>query len=74
MSVVGRSYFYMIAKFHIAGGEFAYAYQGYGRIASFICGWMLSLGYLSIVALNATALPVLAGYLFPGVFNGLLRH
>ena len=69
MSVVGRSYSYMIAKFPVAGGEFAYAYQGYGRIASFICGWMLALGYLSIVALNATALPVLAGYLFPGVFN-----
>lgn len=30
---------------------------------------MLSLGYLSIVALNATALPVLASYIFPGVFN-----
>ena len=69
MSIVGKSYSYMIAKFPVAGGEFAYAYQGYGRTASFICGWMLSLGYLSIVALNATALPVLAGYLFPGVFN-----
>lgn len=69
MIVVGRSYSYMIAKFPVAGGEFAYAYKGFGRTASFICGWMLSLGYLSIVALNATALPVLAGYLFPGVFN-----
>ena len=52
-----------------SGGEFAYAYKGFGRTASYICGWMLSLGYLSIVALNATALPVLASYIFPGVFN-----
>ena len=59
----------MIAKFPVAGGEFAYAYKGFGRTASYICGWMLSLGYLSIVALNATALPVLASYLFPGVFS-----
>ncbi|MCH4167082.1 MAG: APC family permease [Megasphaera sp.] len=69
MGVVGRSYSYMIAKFPVAGGEFAYAYQGYGRTAAFICGWMLSLGYISIVALNATALPVLAGYIFPGIFS-----
>ena len=69
MIVVGYSYSYMIAKFPVAGGEFAYAYKGFGRTASYICGWMLSLGYLSIVALNATALPVLASYIFPGVFN-----
>ena len=69
MIVVGYSYSYMIAKFPVAGGEVAYAYKGFGRTASYICGWMLSLGYLSIVALNATALPVLASYIFPGVFN-----
>lgn len=69
MIVVGFSYSYMIAKFPVAGGEFAYAYKGFGKTASYICGWMLSLGYLSIVALNATALPVLASYIFPGVFN-----
>lgn len=69
MIVVGYSYSYMIAKFPVAGGEFAYAYKGFGKTASYICGWMLSLGYLSIVALNATALPVLASFIFPGVFN-----
>lgn len=69
MIVVGYSYSYMIAKFPVAGGEFAYAYKGFGRTASYVCGWMLSLGYLSIVALNATALPVLASYIFPGVFT-----
>lgn len=69
MIVIGYSYAYMIAKFPVAGGEFAYAYQGFGRTASYICGWMLSLGYLSIVALNATALPVLFSYIFPGIFN-----
>ena len=47
MIVVGYSYSYMIAKFPVAGGEFAYAYKGFGRTASYICGWMLSLGYLS---------------------------
>ena len=69
MIVVGCSYSYIIANFPVAGGEFAYKKKGFGRTASYICGWMLSLGYLSIVALNATALPVLASYLFPGVFS-----
>lgn len=69
MMVVGCSYSYMIAKFPVAGGEFAYAYKGFGRVAAYICGWMLSLGYLAIVALNATALPVLATYLFPSLFK-----
>lgn len=69
MIVVGYNYSYMISKFPVAGGEFAYAYKGFGKTASYICGWMLSLGYLTIVALNATALPLLASYIFPGVFN-----
>ncbi len=65
MIIIGNSYSYMIARFPVAGGEFAYAYKGFGRNAAFICGWMLSLGYLSIVALNATALPVLASFFIP---------
>ena len=69
MIVVGLSYSYMIAKFPVAGGEFAYAYTGFGKEAAYICGWMLSLGYLSIVALNATALPLLIGYLLPNVLE-----
>ncbi len=69
MIVVGYSYSYMIAKFPVAGGEFAYAYKGFGRTAAYVCGWMLSLGYVSIVALNATALPLLMSYLLPDVLN-----
>lgn len=69
MVVVGYSYSYMIAKFPVAGGEFAYAYKGFGRGAAYVCGWMLSLGYVSIVALNATALPLLVSFLLPGVLE-----
>ncbi len=69
MVIIGYSYSYMIAKFPVAGGEFAYAYKGFGRKYAYICGWMLSLGYISIVALNATALPLLVSYLFPGLLD-----
>ncbi len=30
MIIVGSSYSYMIAKFPVAGGEFAYTYKGFG--------------------------------------------
>lgn len=69
MLVIGVSYAYMIGKFPVAGGEFAYAYVGFGPTASYICGWMLSLGYFSIVALNATAVPVLFSILTPGLLQ-----
>lgn len=69
MLVVGRSYAYMIAKYPVAGGEFAYAYTGFGAKASYICGWMLSVGYFGIVALNATAVPVLFSIITPGLLQ-----
>ena len=69
MIVVGRSYVYMISKFPVAGGEFAYAYIGFGVKSSYICGWMLSVGYLGIVALNATAVPVLFSIITPGLLQ-----
>ena len=69
MLIVGFSYAYMIAKFPVAGGEFAYAYVGFGPVASYVCGWMLSIGYFGIVALNATAVPVLFSILTPGLLQ-----
>ena len=69
MIVVGRSYAYMIAKYPVSGGEFAYAYAGFGEKASYICGWMLSVGYFGIVALNATAVPVLFSIITPGLLQ-----
>lgn len=69
MLIIGVSYAYMIAKFPVAGGEFAYAYVGFGPTASYICGWMLSLGYFAIVALNATATPALFSILTPGLLQ-----
>jgi amino acid permease len=31
MIVIGRSYGFMVRNFPVAGGEFAYSYQGFGR-------------------------------------------
>ncbi|MBH0230867.1 APC family permease [Halobacillus yeomjeoni] len=65
MMVIGVSYGFLIEKFPVTGGEFAYAYIGFGRKFAFIAGWFLTLGYICIVALNASALALLAKFLFP---------
>ncbi|MCP3028090.1 APC family permease [Halobacillus sp. A5] len=65
MMIIGVSYGYLIKKFPVTGGEFSYAYIGYGRKLAFVAGWFLTLGYICIVALNASALALLAKFLFP---------
>lgn len=69
MSVVALSYSHMIEHYPVAGGEFAYAYAGFGPMGAFACGWALVLGYLSIVGINASAIALLARFLLPGVFE-----
>jgi amino acid transporter len=67
MMVIGNSYGYLIKEFPVSGGEFAYAYKSLGRLNAYICGWFLSLGYLSIIALNASALALLFRFTIPGL-------
>lgn len=74
MIVIAVSYGFMIQNFPVAGGEFSYAYLGFGRNQAYVCGWFLTLGYLSIVALNASALALLAKFVLPGIANQGLMH
>ncbi|HEY4552976.1 MAG TPA: APC family permease [Bacillaceae bacterium] len=67
MMVISVSYGYMIEKYPVSGGEFAYAYKGFGRNHAFICGWFLTLGYISIVALNASAFSLLFKFTVPSI-------
>lgn len=55
MIVIEKNYGYMIEKYPVSGGEYAYAYNVLGRKHGFITGWFLGLAYLAIVPLNATA-------------------
>jgi amino acid transporter len=65
MIIIGVSYGFLAEKLSVSGGEFAYAYYGLGRYHAFLCGWFLTLGYLSIVALNASAFALLGKFIFP---------
>lgn len=69
MLVVGKNVSYMVEKLPVAGGAFAFAYEIFGKRHGYICGWMLSLCYISLIAMNASALGVLAQYLAPDIFT-----
>ncbi|WP_139822837.1 APC family permease [Tuberibacillus sp. Marseille-P3662] len=67
MIIIGISYGYLIKNHPVSGGEFAYAYLGFGRNHAFFAGWFLVLGYMSIVALNASALALLVKFTLPEI-------
>lgn len=69
LSTVALGYGRMVANYPVAGGAFAYAFVGFGPTCAFICGWALVLGYLCIIALNATAIALLTRFLLPGVLE-----
>ena len=69
MIVIAFNYDFMINKFPVAGGEFTYTQQAFGRRHAFICSWFLGLSYLAIVPLNATALALIGRNLMNNVFQ-----
>lgn len=69
MIVIANSYGFLVKEFPVAGGAFTYAYKGFGRTHAYLCGWFLTLGYLSIVPLNATALAIMAKFVVPDLFT-----
>jgi amino acid transporter len=74
MIIIGKSYGFMINKFPVSGGAFAFSYHGFGRNHAFICGWLLTLGYLSVISMNATALPILIRFIAPDLLTGIYLY
>ena len=69
MLIISYNYSYMIKKFPLTGGEFIYAKQAFGNIHGFLCAWFLSLSYLSVIPLNATALNLIMRAVFGDAFQ-----
>lgn len=69
MSVVSISYAFCIKRYPVSGGEYVFAKATMGRKHAFVCGWMMSLGYWSLIPLNATAIGLITRYLMPGLFQ-----
>ena len=69
---IGLTYAELAAAMPQTGGEHVYSYKSLGKHASFICTWSLILTYVSVVALQAAALPVAFEYFFPDMKYGYL--
>ena len=69
MLIISYNYSYMIKKFPLTGGEFIYAKMAFGETHGFLCAWFLSLSYLSVIPLNATALNIIMRAVFGSAFQ-----
>ncbi len=62
VGLIARNYVYVLSKFPQVGGEFIFTLNTLGKKHGFICGWFLSLAYLCIIPLNATAASLVIDY------------
>jgi amino acid permease len=70
--LIGLTYAELASAMPLTGGEHVYAYRAMGMGASFLCTWAIILGYVSVVAFEAVALPTVIEHLFPNYKVGLL--
>ncbi|KUO79050.1 MAG: amino acid permease [Desulfosporosinus sp. BRH_c37] len=69
---IGLTYAELVAAMPLVGGEHVYSYRALGLTAAFICTWTIILGYVSVVAFEAVALPTVIEYLAPNYVQGFL--
>lgn len=72
MTLVGLTYAELVSAMPRAGGEHHYALRALGSRAAFVTSWAILLGYVSVVAFEAVALPQTVLYLAPDMQAGLL--
>lgn len=70
--LIGLTYAELASAMPLAGGELIYSFKAMGRVASFITTWAIILGYVSVVAFEAVALPTVFEYLIPNYSVGYL--
>ncbi|RTR06961.1 APC family permease [Halomonas nitroreducens] len=70
--LVGLTYAELASAMPQVGGEHVYSYRAMGHFASFLCTWAITLGYVSVVAFEAVALPTVVEHLFPDYAVGQL--
>lgn len=61
---VGLTYAELTSAMPQCGGEHVFSYRAMGPTGSFVCTWMIILGYVATSAFEATALPTVITYLF----------
>ncbi len=69
---VGLTYSELCSAMPKTGGEHHYAWRAMGPRAAFVTSWAIALGYISVVAFEAVALPATVEYLLPDYKVGFL--
>ena len=69
---VGMTYAELTAAMPQCGGEHVFSYKAMGSTGSFICTWMIILGYVSVACFEACAFPTIITYLWPGFLKDYL--
>ncbi len=72
MTLVGLTYAELVSAMPRAGGEHNYALRALGSRPAFVTSWAIVLGYVSVVAFEAVALPQTVLYLAPDMLAGRL--
>ncbi|WP_340109214.1 APC family permease [Pikeienuella sp. HZG-20] len=70
--LIGLTYAELAAAMPLTGGEHVYSHRALGVGGSFFCTWAIILGYVSVVAFEAVALPTVVEQLFPNYKVGFL--
>lgn len=69
---IGLTYAELTAAMPQCGGEHVFSYRAMGSTGSFICTWMIILGYVSVACFEACAFPTIITYLWPGFLKGYM--
>ena len=69
---VGLTYAELASAMPTTGGALVYVLRGVGPRTAFIASWALALGYISVVAFEAVALPTVIEYIFPNYKIGYM--
>jgi amino acid transporter len=72
VTFVGLTYAELSSAMPKVGGEHYFVLRALGTTASFIAAWAITLGYISVAAFEAVALPTVIDYLFPNFKFGYL--
>ncbi len=70
--LIGLVYAELASAMPQVGGEHVYSFRALGAVGSFVCTWAIILGYASVVAFEAVALPTVVEHLFPNYKVGYL--
>ncbi|MDV2684430.1 amino acid permease [Alkalihalophilus lindianensis] len=72
VTFVGLTYAELASAMPKVGGEHVYVHRAMGNKAAFIASWAITLGYVSVVAFEAVALPTVIEYIFPNYQVGYM--